>query len=257
MLFSFFLLIWASISFYVDGIPAISNYVVNRTPISIDKEIGRKVRKEILNSASIDSVKTELLSQFHSALGYDSNTKLYAVKADVFNAFALPDNSIFVFDQVLKEIESYPELAALLGHEYTHINKRHGMKTLAHSLSRELITTILTGGATTDKFIGNSNQLLELKKSREFETEADKEGVYLLIKKAIDANGMSKLIKRMKKIEERDGTEIPFYLSSHPNTEDRLENAEELIRKEHNNYVNNQKLEELFQQLTTFENGTN
>jgi predicted Zn-dependent protease len=248
------LAIWGSIYFYIDGIPAVSNYIVEQIPTSVDKEVGRELRREILRSAPIDEEKTELLSAFYSALGFDTKTKVFVVKAKVFNAFALPDNSIFVFDQVLKEVKSYPELSALLAHEYIHIKKRHGMKTLAHSLSRELLTEILTGGDKSEKFISNSNKLLTLKNSRDFETEADKGGLELLVQKRIDINGMTELFKRMEKLEEKNSNNIPAYLSTHPDIEDRLETIEEEIKKKQNNYIHSNKLEDFFQQLTTFKN---
>ena len=244
--------IWGSIYFYIDGVPAVSNYVVEQIPTSVDKEVGRELRREILRSAPIDEEKTALLAAFYSELGYDSKTKVYVVKAREFNAFALPDNSIFVFDQVLREVKSYPELAALLGHEYIHIKNRHGMKTLAHSLSRELLTAVLTGGDNSDKFISNSNKLLTLKNSRDFETEADKGGLDLLVQNRIDINGMTELFKRMEKISE--GKNVPAYLSTHPDSEDRLETTEEEIKKKQNNYVHSDKLDDLFQQLTKFKN---
>jgi len=42
------LLIWGSIYFYIDGVPAVSNYVVEQIPTSVDKEVGRELRREIL-----------------------------------------------------------------------------------------------------------------------------------------------------------------------------------------------------------------
>lgn len=247
--------IWGSIYFYIDGVPALSNYVVEQIPTSVDKEVGRELRREILRSAPIDGEKTELLTQFYSDLGYDTKTKVYVVKATEFNAFALPDNSIFVFDQVLKEVKSYPELAALLGHEYTHIKNRHGIKTLAHSLSRELLTAVLTGGDNSDKLINNSNKLLTLKNSRDFETEADKGGLELLVQNRIDYNGMTELFKRMEKI--ASGKSVPAYLSTHPDSEDRLETIEVEIKDKQNNYVHSDKLDDLFEQLTNFTNDNN
>lgn len=228
--------------------------MVKQIPASVDKEVGRELRKEILRSAPIDDEKTELLAAFYSELGYNSMTKVYVVRANEFNAFALPDNSIFVFDQVLKEVKSYPELAALLGHEYIHIQNRHGMKTLAHSLSRELLTVILSGGDNSDKFISNANKLLTLKNSRDFETEADIEAVNLLAKSDIDLKGMSELFKRMEKLGEKGEKSTPTYLSTHPDTEDRLETIEGEIKKRQNNYIHNDKLDDLFKQLTTFKN---
>ncbi len=246
------MLIWSSVAFYIVGVPAVSNYVVEQIPTSVDKEVGKELSREISKTSLHDEGKTELLQEFYLELGYDSKTKIHVVKSKEFNAFALPDNSIFVFDQVLKEVKSYPELAALLGHEYIHIKNRHGMKNLAHSLSRELLTAVITGGDNTNNFISNSNKLLTLKNSRDFEIEADKGGLELLVQKHIDGNGMTDLFKRMKKISE--GHIIPAYLSTHPDTEDRLETIEKKIKEKPNNYVHSDKLEDLFQQLTTFTN---
>ncbi|MCS6934865.1 MAG: M48 family metalloprotease [Chitinophagales bacterium] len=253
--FVVFLLIWGSIYFYINGVSALSNYVAERIPTSVDKEVGRELRREILRSVPIDEEKTRLLSEFYAALGYNTKTKVYVVKEDEFNAFALPDNSIFVFDHVLREVESYPELAALLAHEYIHIKNRHGIKTLANSLSRELLTALLTGDDNSETLISNSNKLLTLKNSRYFEIEADKGALELLEQKRIDINGMAELFKRMEKLYEATDNSVPSYLSTHPDIEDRLEMIEEEIKKKQNNYINSEKLDELFQRLTTFNDG--
>lgn len=65
---------------------------------------------------------------------------------------------------------------------------------------------------------------------------------------------MSELFKRMEKLGEKTGKSIPAYLSTHPDSEDRLQTTEEEIKKKQNNYVHSNKLDDLFQQLTTFKN---
>ncbi|MFN7913164.1 MAG: M48 family metalloprotease [Bacteroidota bacterium] len=87
---------------------------------------------------------------------------------------------------------------------------------------------------------------------KKIETEADKGGLDLLIQNRIDINGMTELFKRMEKIAE--GKSVPAYLSTHPDSEDRLETIEEEIKDKQNNYVHSEKLDDLFQQLTTFTN---
>ena len=222
-------------------------------PSTVDKEVGYEVRKEILRVAPIDEKKTKLLNEFYRELDFNNQTKLYVVKTNEFNAFALPDNSIFVFDKVLQDINSYTELAALLGHEYSHIKYRHGIKSLAHSLSRKLLTELLTGGDNSDIFIRNSNMLLTLKNSREFETQADMEGLQLLREHQIDQNGMTELFKTMLALPEESKSETSTYLSTHPDTEDRLEKIENVIKEKPGENIINSKLEIIFTKLKSID----
>jgi beta-barrel assembly-enhancing protease len=121
------------------------------------------------------------------------------------------------------------------------------MKTLAHSLSRELLTQILTGGDNSQNLIRNSNKLLTLKNSRNFETEADKGGLQLLIQNHIDINGMIDLFKLMETISEGKG--VPTYLATHPAIEDRIENIELEIKEEKNDHVFDSNLNNIFEKL--------
>ncbi len=236
----------------MDGITAVSSYVVEQIPVSVDKEVGREVRQELLRAAPIDQQRTEQIQAFNSALGFDDKTKVFVVSASEFNAFALPDNSIFVFDEVIKQVETYPELAALLAHEYAHIKHRHGMKTLANALSRELLTELLTGGNKQETFISNSNQLLLLKNSRAFETEADAVGLDLLQERGINLNGMARFFDRMARIETENASQTPTYLSTHPHTEDRLDVVMDAIKTRENNFAQDLELEAMFKRLKAY-----
>lgn len=219
-------------------------------PTSIDKEVGQAVRKEILNGAPIDEEKTQLLKEFYAELHYSKTTKIYVVKANEFNAFALPDNSIFVFDKVLKDVNSYQELAALLGHEYSHIKYRHGMKGIAQSLSWGLLAELLSDGDNSDNFIRSSSLLLTLNNSRAFETQADLGGLELLKEQHINQNGMTDLFQTMLKLPQENKRATPSYLSTHPDTEERLEKVEEVIKEKPSDSKVNSKLELIFNELT-------
>lgn len=238
-----------SIYSYIAGVPIISNLVVNLLPTSIDKKVGQEVRKAILRDAPIDENKTKLLNEFYDELNFDTKTKLYVVKGNVFNAFALPDNSIFVFDKVFKDVNSSAELAALLGHEYSHIKYRHSMKGFGQALTWELLALIFSGGDNSDNFVRFSNKLLNLKNSREFEIQADKGGLELLEQKQIDLNGMVDLFELMQNIPEAKNDNTPNYLSTHPAIEERLETIQDELKTRKNNFKTNNRLDDLLQQL--------
>lgn len=191
-----------------------------------------------------------MLNEFYDELNYNTKTKLYVVRANEFNAFALPDNSIFVFDEVLRKVGSYQELAALLGHEYCHIKYRHGMKGIAQTLSWGLLGELITGGDHSNGFIENSNLLLTLKNSREFETQSDFGGLELMRQQQIDQTGMSDMFRTMLDAHKGRSEDRPSYLSTHPDTEDRLDAVEQEIKTKPGVVKQHSKLELIFEELT-------
>jgi predicted Zn-dependent protease len=244
------LFLTTSVGFIVFGIPSFSNFIVERLPKSVDKEVGRTARIEILKSSKVDSLKSKSLTDFYLQLGFDSNTKIYVVKSNEneFNAFALPDNSIFVYDEVLKKVETYDELAALLSHEYSHIKNRHGMKSLASSISYELLFGLLSGNNNNESFTNNAGLLLVLRNSRDIELEADKGGIDLIFKNKINPDGFIALFNRMIMLSENE-KHIPAYLSTHPDAEVRLEAVKNKIAKQKHAISQNHQLEQLFQEI--------
>lgn len=192
-----------------------------------------------------------MLQSFYYELNFSNDTKIIVVKGPIFNAFAVPGNTIVVFDEVLRSVKSYPELAALLAHEYSHIKNRHGMRTLAHEDLRQLLADALFGGGNGyDDFIKNSNKLLTSKKSRGFEKQADKEGLELLRLNKINEQGFIDLLKTIDGIESSEKSKnipLSIYFSTHPDTKDRIESIEKNISD--NAFENNSTLDNLFKQL--------
>lgn len=192
-----------------------------------------------------------MLQSFFYELNFSNDTKIIVVKGPIFNAFAVPGNTIVVFDEVLRSVKSYPELAALLAHEYSHIKNRHGMRTLAHEDLRQLLADAFFGGGNgSDDFIKNSNKLLTSKKSRGFEKQADKEGLELLRVNKINEQGFIDLLKTIDTIESSEKSKnipLSIYFSTHPDTKDRIEFIEKNISD--NTFENNITLDNLFKQL--------
>lgn len=203
-----------------------------------------------MNKYRLDDEKTEVANEFFSALNIDNKTKVYVLKANEFNAFATPGNYIFLFDNVFENVKSYPELTALLAHEYAHIQNRHGIRRLAHELSRDLVTAFIwDDDKGVGKFVKNANLLLTLGNSREFETQADIQAFQLLRDKKIDSKGLIDLLMLMEKIERKSGNKTPSYLSTHPNAEERLDLIQDSINASPYDYNHFEKLAEIFQRL--------
>lgn len=203
----------------------------------------------MLKKNQVDQRETELLNTFFSELNFNKEIKLYVIKRKEFNAISLPDGTIFVFDEVFNNLKTYSELSALLAHEYSHIKNRHGIKGLARALSWQFIGGIITGEDHSSNFIKNANMILDLNNSRKFETEADLDGLQLLRDHNIDERGMVNLFKIMDTLEAKDDKIFFDYLRTHPPTRDRLNTIERNINETNNDYMPNEKLENLFNEI--------
>jgi beta-barrel assembly-enhancing protease len=235
---------------YVYAIPWAAEKSVVLIPEEYDTQLGNTFFEQSILFDSIDQPKTKALHLFAKELKLNNAKQLRfrVVHSNTVNAFALPDGTIVVYSGILKEMKNYDELAGLLGHEASHINNRHTMKMLCRNLSGYLFVSTILGDANgIMAVIGeNVNSLQSLSFSREFEREADLEGFKILIANKINPQGMANLFKRLQAQEK---LEIPAFLSSHPLTEERIEDINKMIKTNTFPYNDHPKLKNLFETL--------
>ncbi|NTV95577.1 MAG: M48 family metallopeptidase [Thiobacillus sp.] len=141
------------------------------------------------------------------------------------NAFALPDGTIVLTDQLAALAADDREILAVLAHELGHLDHRHSLRMLIQSSVVGLVVAWYAGD------VGNiaaslPTLLLETGYSRDFEREADAYATAML-----EANGLSPALlgDMLARLEAAHRGEAgkgdgPFgYLSSHPATRERIE----------------------------------
>jgi Zn-dependent protease with chaperone function len=225
------LLVYLAFTLYVDGIPAVAHFALKRVPETIDKEIGRELRAEILESNPLDERRTEVLMDFFSHLNVDDKTRVYVVESNEFNAFALPGKYIFVTTETIDKIESSVELTALLLHESAHVENRDGMKSLFSMGSREMVYAIFFNeDSGKGEFMKVANGLLALSNSREAEFDADMRAFRYIVDRKMNPEGLLALYKRMEDMELKNSNRELEYLSTHPNIENRLDRLKDSLK---------------------------
>jgi Zn-dependent protease with chaperone function len=143
------------------------------------------------------------------------------------NAFALPDNSIVVTDDLIAMAEHPDELAGVLAHEIAHIEHNHVMKNVIRSIGAGIFFDIVFGGAGAGQAIAIATvNLSGLRFSRDDEADADKRGLEYLAAAKIDAAGFARLFHRLEALVKDLGGEAPLLLSSHPASAARASAAE-------------------------------
>ena len=219
-------------------------------PESYDTKLGSVFFENNTLLNTVDSLKTNNLNEFAKELKLKNKRPLHfiVIDSDVENAFALPDGTIVVYNGIINLMDDYEELTGLIGHEVAHVNQRHSMKMLCRNLSGYLfISTVLGDANGVMTVLGeNVNTLQSLSFSREFEHEADAEGLKIATENKVSASGMLRLFK---KLQTETKIEIPEFLSSHPVTKDRILYIDKMIKTNSFRSVKHPKLTYLFNKI--------
>jgi len=164
----------------------------------------------------------------------DAPYRLTILDSPVLNAFALPGGYIYVTRGLLALVNSEAELAAVLGHEVAHVTARHGAHRHTQGIGAGIVAGVLAAVLNNEV----ANQLAELgwrawlsKYNRTQEYEADKLGVETLYRAGYDAHGAAGFLASMgaygdlrAQLAGNQG-QVPGWLASHPNTDDRVDRA--------------------------------
>jgi beta-barrel assembly-enhancing protease len=234
-------------------IPILGSAVISR---DVEVSMGDKLKQVLLREeevvgSTIDSAGTVKLQSFANRLRLSDNylVRVTLVNSPIVNAYALPGGHIIVYTGMLEKIHDPESLVALLAHEASHVNERHSLRSLLRSTANAIIVSVIFNDASgiTATIVGNAQTLNGLKYSRAIETEADEDGMQLMIRNGIDASGMKRLMQVLEK--EGDVPERLSFLSSHPLRKERIEAANRFIKHHPQNVTTNNDLQTLFEEL--------
>ena len=205
----------------------------------LGEEFSREIRKEVVLLR--DSVVTGYVERIGQDLVRAAGPQpfpyyFYVVDDDEINAFAGPAGHIYVHTGVILKARNVAELAGVIAHEVGHVAKRH----IAHNYGRQRNTGIAHQGAVIAAGVlggsaaaGAANLGGALasaaylnKFGRDAERESDLFAVEVLPKAGYDPIG---LVTFFKTLRSETGSGGWAFLSSHPATDERIEETRLLI----------------------------
>ncbi len=221
-------------------------------PVEWEQQLGESVYSKMVSEESINETDTKLINDFFKKLNYptDYNIRVVVVKDNIVNAYALPGGRIVVYEGILRKMDDYRELTALLSHEFSHVQLKHSTRNIARSLSSALLLSVLFGDASgiTAIVIENADAVKQLGYSRQLEEDADRNGLALMKKRSIDPHGMKELFETLQK--ESEGEEDGYkFLSTHPLTKDRIKFVNEEIAKKDFTWQPDPVLDSLYKEI--------
>jgi Zn-dependent protease with chaperone function len=232
-------------------VPWLSEKFASRVSVSTEQQFGDAVYNGMQLAAAEDQQASAKVNSFFEEMHITTpyTVRIAVIKGDVINAFALPGGRIVVYTALLDQLKTYPELAALLSHEFTHVNNRHSTKSVFRKLGSKIFLGLLLGntGGVAAVLADQADDLKSLTYSRSLEKEADLGGLALLKERQIDPEGFTGLFQQLKKA--APASSIPEFLASHPDIENRIGYIREASKNER--VKEDTVLKAIFEQLKT------
>ena len=185
-------------------------------------------RQEKVLPSSDPRVKTlrmvgmRLLSSFHDKAPWQWSFDV--IEGKDINAFSLPGGATFFYTGLLDKLKSEDELAAVLGHEMTHVRREHWAKAYGdqefRSVTLGLLLGVLRAPDTAYNATGILNSMYTLRFSRGDETQADDGGFDLMEKAGYNPIGMADVFQMLEDAQ-RGGSD-PEFFSDHPSDRRRV-----------------------------------
>lgn len=156
------------------------------------------------------------------------------------NAFALPGGYIYVYTGLKKAAGTDDQLAAVLAHEIIHVTNHHWARQYEKAQQRNLILNlgllITKAGRNTQILAGVIDFTEGNKYSRRDESNADYDGMELMVKAGYNPDGMVEMLQNLGKIS-KDTPKLLAWTSDHPRISKRVDeakqHAEEIRKRQH------------------------
>jgi len=193
----------------------------------VEKQLGGKITNEGLQNY-IDSVGQKIARVSHRP---DIEYHFTAVNDESINALALPGGYVFITKGMLVNLTSEAQLAAILGHEITHIVARDSSNVMSNEIGISILLSAVATENTPQALTTAADitrQILGLKYSRADERTADIGGLEYVYKAGYNPYAM---VETMRILDEQQKIEPIEFFSTHPNPENRIEYITEEIRR--------------------------
>jgi predicted Zn-dependent protease len=219
---------------------------VSKPSVDEQKKIGQQAAQQILaKNREVHDSRSEAFQQMGNRLvaalpPSDRNKwdySFHVIDSKEINAFAVPGGPMFMYTGLYDIMPTLDSLAAVTGHEMTHVRLEHWAKAYQKQQSRDfwlgLGLSIFHAGRAVQSIAGLADNALSLKYSRGEEDQADQGGLENMVAAGFNPQGMIQLFQVLQKVSGNGGGLGGAFLSDHPLTSDRIKHAEQRIAAMH------------------------
>jgi predicted Zn-dependent protease len=206
----------------------------------ISREFRREAKKffKFPNNPEVERYIDRIGRRILAATGPLSfDYRFFVIEDDQLNAFSVPGGSIYMYTGLIERAKSTDELAGVLGHEITHAKGHHMARSSgpdAISILSLLAMVALAKSGSGGQAAGIVGQAVsatrQLAFSRQLEMEADTLGTRYMAAAGYDPKGTIAFLKMLDQERALNPIDVPAYVLSHPITQERVANAELVVK---------------------------
>ncbi len=218
------------------GIPLAAKQVARAIPPGLAYDLGRgtlaMLDQSVLKSTQLSPERqTELTSGFDAMAEQYSELplELHFRRGVGPNAFALPDGSVIVSDELIALAKDDKEIYSVLMHEIGHVHHRHALRMALESSTVVILVSTYLGDVTQLSTLSSTlpGIIAQSHYSREHETEADSFALVYLDRSHIPRKHYANILRSLQKSVGKDPRGGMQYLASHPPTSERIRRFEQ------------------------------
>jgi predicted Zn-dependent protease len=197
---------------WVYAIPAMTNMVADKIPTKWEEKMGQDYFKMLFKDSikepephvrkALDAISKRLLA---AVPDQPYQFRIHVHPSKMVNAMALPGGTIVVFQGLINATETPEELAGVIAHEFQHVLKRHSTRNIIRSEAINLFGLIISGNSDsmTHVILQAGNLLDHLRYSRQLESQADDEGMKMMLATQVDPQGMIRVFEKLEEQQQK------------------------------------------------------
>ena len=224
-------------------LPALANSLATLIPIEREVAYGKTVVNQMerllggmsagglgctneAGRAALDTMTSRLIAA--GDLKYDLNIAVF--DHEMVNAFAAPGGQIVLMRGLIDSADSPDQVAAVLAHEIGHVEARDTTRNALRAAgSAGLLSLVIGDFAGGSAVLVVAEYTLSASYTREAEVRADQFALDMMAASGTDAAALGTFFDSLAGIES-SMPDLPVYLSSHPETQDRADAARDFAQ---------------------------
>ena len=222
------------------------------TRVSDEEEmtIGGQLAGSMLHRTASDEWTPYVTAVGSSLLPYVHRPGIHytfvVIDSPVVNAFAMPGGHVTVTTGLLQFLQSEAEMAAVLGHEVSHVDQRHCIERYQYEVQ---LRKLGLGHTPVTDLLQIGQSLIASGYTKDQEIEADEQGIRLAVEAGYDPDGGPAVMSRLAastgkgeatrartpvgEVGQAIGEAVGAYFQTHPPSSERSQRMATLVERNH------------------------